>query len=196
MEYIDAKEAKHYDFKSGEKRYFLNLKKYENNFDNFLKSFTKKHRKNLRYDLKKLNEKSYEIKKNNLDDFKKLVETNVTRFGKDSDYNNEEFVLSMKKLVDSANKMKILDIISVSIKDKTEAIGLGVVYNKCYYVLGVGRNPEIKNLGKLLITEQIKSAIQNNCDEVDFLSTESNWKELWNLDWEQMYEYHDEFIED
>jgi len=89
----------------------------------------------------------------------------------------------------------MLEILSIKINNKSEAVGMGVIYNKCYYVLGVGRNIEIKNLGKLLIAEQIKSAISHKCKEVDFLSTESNWKELWNLDFEQMYEYHDEFID-
>lgn len=193
--YISEQEAKFYDFMFGEKRYFLNLEKYEHSFENYLKSFTKKHRKNLRYDLKKLKEKGYEIEINNIKDFEKLIFFNKQRFGKDSDYNNEDFVLSMRKLLDAASKMKILDMISIKVDSNTEAVGLGVFYNKCYYVLGVGRNKEIKNLGKLLISEQIKNAIRHKCDEIDFLSTESNWKELWNLDSEQMYEYHDEFIE-
>ena len=68
-------------------------------------------------------------------------------------------------------------------------MGFGAFYNKCYYVLGVGRNPKIKNLGKLLIAEQMKNAILHKCDEIDFLSTESNWKNLWNLESEQMYQF-------
>ena len=83
----------------------------------------------------------------------------------------------------------MVDVISIKIGNNTEAVGLGVFYNNVYYVLGIGRNVEIKNLGKLLITEQIKSAIGLKCNEVDFLSTESGWKELWNLGSEQMYEF-------
>jgi len=48
---------------------------------------------------------------------------------------------------------------------------------------------DVENIGKLLITEHIKSAIAHRCDEIDFMSTESNWKELWNLDSENMYEF-------
>ena len=95
----------------------------------------------------------------------------------------------MKKLVETAQKMQILHIISVQFNGKTEAVGLGIIYNKVYYVIGSGRNIEIKNLGKLLIFEQIKSALGHNCDEIDFLSTEAGWKELWNFDSEQMYEF-------
>ena len=192
---IKSDEAKSYNFYKGEKRYFLNLEKYGNSFESYLKSFNKKHRKNLRYDLRKLKEKEYEIVTNNVKDFDRLVELSRLRFGKDSDYNDKGYVLSMTKIIDTALKMKILDIISIKIDNKIEAVGLGVFYNSCYYVLGGGRNIEIKNLGKLLITEQIKSSISHKCNEIDFLSTESKWKELWNLDSEQMYEYHDEFIE-
>jgi len=192
---IKSEESQFYNFSKGDKRYFLNLKKYGNSFENYIGSFTKKHRKNLRYDLKKLKEKGYEVVNNNVNDFKGLVEMNKSRFGSDSDYNDKNFTLSMNKLMGIAKKMNILDIITLMMDNKAEAVGLGAIYNKCYYVLAVGRNPEIKNVGKLLITEQIKSAIKNKCKEVDFLSTESNWKELWNFDSEQMYEYHDEFIE-
>lgn len=187
--YIDSKEAKYYDFKYGDKRYFLDLERYGNSFENYLKSFTKKHRKNLNYDLKKLMEKGCITEKNKISDFKRLVELNKEKFGKDSDYNENEFTESIKQLIDTANDKNILDMISVKIDGSTEAVGLGVFYNKVYYVLGSGRNVEVKNLGKLLIAEQIKSAIGHKCSKVDFLSTESGWKELWNLDYEQMYEF-------
>jgi hypothetical protein len=193
--YIDSNEDKYYAFIKGEKRYFLNLKKFENSFENYFNSFTKKHRKNLRYDLRKLKERGYELVKNNVKDFERLVILNKLRFGKDSDYKDKNFVLNMKKIIDIAKKSDILDMISIKIDNKTEVVGLGIFYNKCYYVLGSGRNVEIKNLGKLLIAEQIRSAISHECNEIDFLSAESKWKELWNFDSEQMYEYHDESIE-
>ncbi|MFH0868373.1 MAG: GNAT family N-acetyltransferase [Candidatus Woesearchaeota archaeon] len=187
--YIDNEEKKYYDLKDGDKRYFINLEKFNGNFENYLKSFNKKHRKNLNYDLKKLKGKEYVLVCNDIKDFKRLVELNKERFGKDSDYNEEGFVSGMSKLIDNALKLDILDITSIKIDNKTEAVGLGVFYNNIYYVLAVGRNLEVKNLGKLLIAEQIKSAINHKCNEIDFMSTEANWKELWNLDSEQMYEF-------
>ena len=187
--YIDAEEAKYYNFKAGDKRYFLDLEKYGNSYQNYFKSFSRKHRKNLNYDLNKLKEKGYIIEKNKIDDFDRLVELNKERFGKDSDYNEDDFLDSMKKLINIVNIKNLLDLISIRINNKVEAVSLGVYYNDIYYVLGFGRSVEINNLGKLLITEQIKSAINHKCNKVDFLSTESNWKELWNLDSELMYEF-------
>ncbi|MEK6869534.1 MAG: GNAT family N-acetyltransferase [Nanoarchaeota archaeon] len=187
--YISSEEAKYYELKPDEKRYSLGLAKYGNSFENYLKSFTKKHRKNLNYDLKKLKDAGYASEHNSLKDFERLVELNKLKFGAESNYSSESFVSGMSKLIDSALRMGALDIISIKIGSKVEAVGLGVFYNKVYYVLSSGRNVEIKNLGKLLIVEEIKSAIANKCSEVDFLSTEANWKELWNLDSEQMYKF-------
>ena len=114
---------------------------------------------------------------------------NKGRFGKESDYNDKNFVSSIFELINVANKMNILDMISIKIDNNVEAVSLGVFYNSKYNVLGVGNNPKIKNLGKLLISEQIKSTIGHECHEIDFMSTDANWKELWNLDSEQMYEF-------
>ena len=185
--YIEPGETKYYDFKLGDKRYFLDLKRYGHSFGNYLKSFKKKHRKNLNYDLKKLVEKGCDIEYNNMNDVDRLIELNKMVFGKDSDYNEEDFILSIKKLADISNKKNILDMVSIKICNNAEAVGFGVSFNKVYYVLSIGRNPEINNLGKLLIAEQIKSAMNKKCDKIDFMSTDSNWKELWNLDSEQTY---------
>ena len=96
----------------------------------------------------------------------------------------------MKKLLEAAEKMQLLHIISLDLNGAAEAVGLGLTFNKVYYVIGSGRNPEIKNSGKLLIFEQIKHALNLNCNEIDFLSAEAGWKELWNLESEQMYEFY------
>lgn len=187
--YIDCKEAKYYDFKPVDKRYFLDLEKYGNSFEAYLKSFNKKHRKNLNYDLKKLKEKGYTLEHNGLKDFEKLVELNKKRFGSESNYSAHNFVLCMSKLAAAALKIRALDMISIKINSSVEAVGFGVFYNGVYYVLGLGRSVEIKNLGKLLVAEQIQSAIARKCKKIDFMSTESSWKELWNFDSEPMYKF-------
>ena len=188
--YIDSTEAKHSDqLEIGEKRYYLNLKKYSS-FEDYLRNFTKKHRKNLRYDLKKIQEKNCKIRVNKISDFETLIKFNKQGFGKESNFNSKEFEESMNSFIKIASGKKMMDMISIKIEGKTEAVGLGIVYKKCYYVLATGRNVEIKNLGKMLIAEQIKSSIEKKCDEIDFLSTESKWKELWNLESEQLYDFY------
>ena len=185
--YIDSKEAGYYPFEPSDKRYFIDLEKHTNSFEAFLKSFNKKHRKNLTYDLKKLRERNYNIEKNKIEDFELLVSLNKGRFGQESTFHDVNFAESMKVFVQNALRMGLLDLLAIKIDGKKEAVGLGVIYNRIYYVSALGRNIAIKNLGKLLVAEQIKSAISHKCSEVNFLSTESSWKELWNFDSEQMY---------
>ena len=193
IEYISNEEPKYYNFRPADKRFFLDLAKYGNSFENYLKSFNKKHRKNLNYDLKKLSETGYALERNNIKDFERLVELNKAKFGKDSLYDDKNFVSGMSRLIGAASEMNILDMISINMGNKAESVGLGVFYNGVYYVLGFGRNVRIPNLGKLIIAEQIKSAIAHKCGKVDFLSTdlsaESGWKELWNFDSEQLYKF-------
>src|SRR3989338_6121132 len=122
--YIDSEESSYYDFQPVEKRYFLNLKKHGSSFDRFIGSFTKKHRKNIRYDLKKLQERNYKILHNAMHAYETFVELSKKRFGKESNYHDENFAISMGKLVSTAEKMKLLDIISVEIGKVMEAVGL------------------------------------------------------------------------
>ncbi len=187
--YIDSSEKKYYDFKEGDKRYFLDLKGFEGNIENYLKTFNKKHRKNLRYDLKKLKEKNFEIIKNKKKHFSNLVKLNKECFGNDSDYNDKDFLESIKKIINFAEEKNMLDIISICFEGRIKAVGIGIIYNNIYYVISSGRDIKIKNLGKVLIYEQISSALKKDCDTIDFLSTESGWKDLWNLDSEQLYEF-------
>lgn len=194
--YIDNLEGQYFNFIPGEKRYFLDISKFDNNFEKYIDSFTKKHRKNIKYDLKKISEKGCKIHKNSIPDFDILVDFNKAKFGEESNYADPEEIKVVKRIIDTALKKNMLDLLSIELEGKIEAVGLGVYYNKCYYVISVGRDVNVKNLGKFLIAEEIKSAIDLGCSEIDFLSTESKWKELWNLDSEMMYEYHDDSISD
>lgn len=187
--YIDSSEAEHYPFKKAEKRYFLDLKKYRWNVDNYLMTFNKKHRKNLRYDIRKLQKEGYTFKVNDIKDYKELIRFNKEAFEEDSDFNDNEFVESIRQCIRISLKKNMLDMISIVKDDKVQAVGVGIVYNRSYCVIAMGRNVDLKNLGKFLIFEQIKSAISKKCDTIDFLSTESGWKDLWNLDSEHMYEW-------
>lgn len=186
--YVDKSMSNYYDFKVSEKRYFIDFIQYEHNIDNFLLTFNRKHRKNLRYDLRKLRKKGFVVEKGNIDDFDILVEHNQEAFD-ESDYLDEKFYKSMKKLITFADKKRMLDTVKIVKNNNIYAAGMGVIYNKSYYVVAMGRDIDIINIGKMLIYEMIKSALDNKCNTIDFLSTESGWKELWHLDIEQMYEF-------
>jgi len=171
-----------------ERRFFLPLDKYQS-FEQYLAIFSKKHRKNFLNDLKKVQNIGIEIKKNVIKDFSILSSFNRQRFGSESDFSQPEFVMCMQAMLTLASTKGWLDLISIYVGGKPEAVGFGIIYNKVYYVFNTGRNPAIANIGKYLIAEHINSAIAKKCVDIDFLASETHWKVLWNLDSKELYEF-------
>lgn len=189
--YIDSSEAKYlkdYELEQCDIRYFFNLEKLDYDFENLLKTFKKKHRKNFRYDLKQLNKLNYKLESCRKQDFDKLIEFNKKRFGDESDFADEDFVDHMKKFIDYLDKEGMLHVISIIINNKVEGVEIAANHNGVYYVLNAGSNRDIKNLGKLLIVEHIKNAMKLKVPIIDFLSGDSGWKKLWNCEEEVLYE--------
>lgn len=190
LDYIDSSEK---DFIKGieesEPTYSLNLEKYNHDIENYFKTFNKKHRKNLKYDIRQLEKLDYQVLWNVKDHLDRLAELNKLKFKEESNFNEPEFYGSIKLLLDAAEKLGILHLLSVKINKNVEASQIALFYNNTYHVLTGGSNPEIKNLGKLLIVEHIKKAIRLKAKLIDFMSTDSGWKKLWNLEETMMYKY-------
>ena len=189
LEDISSSESRNNTFKKGSYRYFLMPKKYNYNFETYLKTFSKKHRKNLKYDLRQVQKLNCTIKINNIEDYYRLVELNLQQFGKKSNFIDEETVMGLRKLVGVAKRRKQLHMMSVIINDIVEAVDIGLHYNNRYYVIASGRNKNIQNIGKLLITEHIKVGMQRKVDEIDFMTSASKWKVLWNFDRERLLNF-------
>jgi len=189
LSYINKSEKEFYPLQENEKRYFIDLKKYNNNIENYIASFDKKHRKNLRYDLRQFQKLNYLFYYNNLGDFETMVKLNKKRFGKESDYNEKEMAVSMKELMNTAHSQGRLNMISLVIEGKIEAIELAVMHDDWYHVLGTGKNIKIENIGKMMIIEHIRCALKNNISKIDFMTTKSGWKKLWHLESDMTYGY-------
>lgn len=187
--YIHYTQRDHYPFTETETRYCLDLTRYDKSIDGFLASFDKKHRKNLRYDLKQFEKHGYSIRYNHLADFDRLVSLNKKRFGDESDYVEDEMVESMKLLMQTAHEQGRLSLISIVIDDVAQAVELAVAYNGTYSVLAGGKNIDYENIGKPLVIEHIKNALVAGIYHLDFLSSDSGWKKRWHLAEEPVYEY-------
>lgn len=187
--YIEESETTYYPFREGEPKFYLEMRKYNNDINQFISSFSKKHRKNLRYELRQFEKRGYSTRYNHLEDFEKMIALNQKRFKKSSDFNEQEMVVSMKELMYLAYHQNKLNMISLIINGQVEAVELAVIHNNCYYVLCGGRNLEIENIGKLMIVEHIKRALSRNISKLDFLSSESGWKKLWHLETEKLFEF-------
>jgi len=187
LEYVDDSEHEFVrDSYVYDSSFSLDLKKFPS-LHSFFDSFGKKHKKNVKYDLKQLEKLDYKVIWNNVVDFDRLVELNKKRFGDDSNYFQPGFEDGMKRLIKVADKK--LQMVSIKVDKVIEAVEIGVLYNKVYYVLDGGANIKIANIGKLLIVEHIKRAISLGAVKVDFLSSDSGWKKLWNLDETKQWEW-------
>lgn len=172
-------------FKRHDHRYLLRAK----DFSSYLLSFSKKHRKNLVYDLKALEKLNYTITYGGVKNIPTLFDFNVLRFGSESDYHDHLFRDQVMKFCRYLQKKKYLLTVHVKLNKKVEGIMFAAVYNNVCYVINSGYNPNIKNLGKLLIVEMIKKAFSLGCKEIDFLVGDTGWKELWNLEKEKCYTF-------
>jgi hypothetical protein len=168
-------------------RYFLNLVKLNHNHEEHLKTFSGKHRKNFMNDMKKLKELPLKISWEKTEHFDNFVRFSKERFGKESDLMDDSYVLSMKSFFMFLEKEGMLSTCTVVMDGKIQGVQFGALHNKIYYILLGGFNPDIKNLGKLIILEHIKKAAELKAREVDFLSTDTGWKQLWNLEKEPYY---------
>ena len=188
---IDASENEFFKFEEHEPGYILDLKKYSMDLDTYFQSFKKKQRKNIRYDIKQFLQKyDVKFKLNDLNNFDKMCELNVKRFGKrDSSFGGKRFTAALKEISEELLKQNKLQMISLEVNGSVEAVDLGIVHNNIYTVLAGGANRELKNIGKTLRVEDIKNAIKSNIPKMDFLADDCNWKELWNLEKEMMYKY-------
>lgn len=164
-------------------RYFLDLEKTKT-LEQYLSSFNKKHRKNLKYDIEKIMKEELTMTWTDKVNYDKLIEFSIKRFGNESDFYTEESRKETKKLIESIPDK----ILCVTLFQEEELVGLmfSIYFNDVLYVINGSNDYKIKNLGKVLILETIKKGFELKAKEVNFLVGSNSWKELWNLEKEKV----------
>ncbi|MEK6942461.1 MAG: GNAT family N-acetyltransferase [Nanoarchaeota archaeon] len=188
IEGIDPKEAKYYNFSEDQYTYYIDLAKYGYNFEKYFNSFEKKKQKNFRSDLKKI--PKYKVYYNRTRDFKRLVQLNIKQFEDDSVYKREWLKRGVKKMILAAQKKRTLQMISVEVNGKVEAVDVGFKHKNWYHVLtGSANNQKIPNIGKLMVVLDIQNAIAKKVRYVDFLSSCDHWKKQWGFDKQMLFKF-------
>lgn len=188
IEGIDPREGAYYNFLDDEFMHYLDLSKYNNNFEEYLSSLDKKRQKNLKSELRNLPE--YKVYYNKIRDFKRLVELNVKRYEDDSKFHDKTITKGIFKLIKLAHEKGILDMISIKIDNKIEAVDIGVVFKGRYYALiGSSNYQKIPNLGKLMTVLDIKSAIAKKARFIEFGATADHWKKMWEFDKDMLLKF-------
>lgn len=188
IEGIDPSEGEYYRFPEDEFTYHLNLSKYGGRFENYFGSFDRKKQKNFNRELKNIPE--YQIFNNRTEDFDRLVELNIKQYDEDSKFHNETIKDGIYKMMRIASKMGILDMTSLEINNRTEAVDIGIFYGRWYHaIIGGANNQRIPGLGKLMTVLDIKNAIAKKAEFVDFAATSGHWKEMWGFDSEMLLKF-------
>ena len=188
IEGIDPAEGEYYNFLEDEYTYHLDLSRYSGSFEKYFNSFNKKKQKNFNRELK--NMPKYKIFHNRINDFNRLVELNIKQYEEDSKFHDETIKNGIRKMTDLADKKGILDMTSLEISGRTEAVDIGIAYGQWYHaIIGGSNNQKIPGLGKLMTMLDIKNAIAKKARFVDFAATSGHWKEMWNLDREMLLKF-------
>ncbi|MFA6145947.1 MAG: GNAT family N-acetyltransferase [Patescibacteria group bacterium] len=170
--------------------YHLNLTGF-NTFEDYLQSFSKKHRKNLKYDLNGLAAQGFTVGLEN--DFKENIVNiisgyNLGRFKDDSFFATSSFSKSLLNLVLWAKNKGLLHMIVIKKSDQIYGAQFAILYKGAYTVVMGGSDSSIKNLGKLLTVGHIKNAINLGVKEMDFMAG-GEWKKLWQMSGSDVYEW-------
>ncbi len=167
--------------------YFIDLEKFHHKLEEYLQTFTKKHRKNFLYDLRKIQETPYTFHWEGIEHYDDFVKFSVARFQEESDFIDEHYVRCFKKLLTLLHKKQKLLTLTVSLDGILQGLEFAVFDKGIYYVLNGGYNPQHQNLGKLIIFKHLENAIKLKAQRIDFLSGDTGWKKLWNSQTEEYY---------
>lgn len=188
IEGLDPGEGNYYNFLNDEYTHYLDLCKYGCSFEAYFGSLDRKRQKNLKYELKNLPE--YKIYTNRIQDLNRLIELNVRVFENDSQFNDEAVKKGILNLAKLLNKDGILDMISVEINNRVEAVDVCAVFNGRYYALmGASNYQKIPNLGKLMTALDIKSAMAKKAGFIEFGATADHWKKMWDFDKDMLLKF-------
>lgn len=188
IEGIEPSEGNFFNFVDDEYTYYLDLSKYNSSFESYFGSLDKKKQKNLKRDIKSI--PKYQIYYNRIGDFDRLVELNIRQYEEDSKFHNEAIRKGLNKMIGEANKKKILEMMSLEVSGKIEAVDIGIAFGDWYYaIIGGSNNQKIPNLGKLMTALDIQNAISKKARFVDFFATSGHWKNMWNFNKEMLLKF-------
>jgi len=161
-----------------EPTYFIDINQVPE-FETFLSNMDKKHRKNLRLEIKKIEQSKIDIKFGETNIVDNIVKFNQERFGKESSFSSLGFDTTFKLLLTQESRKNNIKTISVYINNQIEAAAICALYKDTFTYLQGGSNPQLNNLGKYLNYQVIKMAYGLKPTIIDLLSDDCGWKIHW-----------------
>lgn len=172
------------DFKPDEPKYILDLRTIHS-LDDYLGTFRKKKRYNLRRDRRIIESYHPQVIFDNFEDFENLVVLSKKRFsekGEKADWEDIRRVETFRQVINlgKANKSFQVRMITVRIGDKVAGVDLIALFDGCYYPIKCGY--DVKNfygIGNYVNLLEIEDALKLGMKKIDFLEISFGWKERW-----------------
>lgn len=158
-------------------KYVLDLRGIQSVDDYYQKFWSSKSRKKLRGQFKHIEEHTIQIIENNYQDIDLLVEFNKIRFREKSSFHKPQREDFMKSLLDHF-KVQMMTTLFDGVK---QAVWMGIYYNNVFYGINSGRNIGINNLGKYMILQRIRKAIELGAHAYDAKKGNYGWKEAFGF---------------
>lgn len=106
-----------------------------------------------------------------------LFEMNMQRFGNDSSFHMQYRQNVYKEFLNIFDA----DVFTISLDNKLKAISYSIIYRDTYTSINLGYDLEVRDLQKLLVTTQIKRALEKGCKVFDAGQGNNGWKEHFHL---------------
>lgn len=138
------------------------------------------HRKELGKEMKKINENSIRIIKNNFDDIDIYFKFKIKRWGAESSFNDEN------ERQNFINLLKIpydYHMFTFMLGEKKIGISISILFRNTYFYLETASDIELlPNIGKYITMKNIDEAVNLGAKTLDLSREGENWKERWNFE--------------
>lgn len=167
--------------------FHLEPKKFSHVLSDYMNTFSKLGKRNLRRVIRNIENAQYRVKLNNYSDMKWMIDTNLKRYGDDSSFIDavlkESFLgLHKNKLISS-----FFSLVTVYHKDDIASVSLYGKYKKSFVYLTGSTNYEYRDAGRYIDYLVIKTAFETKSDYIDLLSGECGWKNHWRMESEKLF---------
>jgi hypothetical protein len=166
-----------FELKDDEAKYILSLKGLRSAQD-YLKHLEKSKRKDLKKDIKRIQQRNPKVIFNRFSDFETLVELSkkrITELGKVPDWNDIRRKKAFEYFVQEPTIKK--KMLTFEIEGKIAGVELVGIFNKCYYCLKCGYDIQnFSGIGNYALFYEIDDAIKMGMKRMDILQMDYNWK--------------------
>lgn len=167
----------------------LDLKTIGYSWEGYLKTLKRKKRYNLARDIKRINQLRPFVRYDHQEDLEEMFRLNIERMDKKSKiysdeessvFVDEEFKQAIREIYRQQGKHYKARIISILVDNRVVAVDLTVIYKNKYYAIVGGLDVErVSGIGTYINMLDIKDAVEQGCDLVDYCMEDHHWKHSW-----------------